>query len=76
MILEPKPKPSTVYFILDRDEFAYSEIGVNAHGELFIRETRNGEVSLSIPLGPANAAQIELLQNRLDTIAQFFDPTI
>lgn len=68
----PKPEPSTIYFILHRQRNGYSEIGITAEGELFIRFTNVGKVMAKIPLGKANGETIKKLQANLDRIYEIF----
>ena len=75
MLISPEiPIPSVAYFILHQTKDAYSEIGVDAEGMLFIRQTKMGKVVSIIPLGSANVETVELLQQRLDEVADFFQP--
>jgi hypothetical protein len=64
--------PGCVYFILNRHQNGYSEVGVTAEGELFIRFTNVGKVMAHVPLGKANTDAIATLKLNLDRICDFF----
>ena len=71
-----KPIPSAVYTILRRSEQGYTEIGVDARGELFIRHTLKGKVLSIIPLGPATINTLVEINMQLDEVARFINPDL
>jgi len=68
--------PSVAYVILRRTKDGYTEVGINAFGELMIRYTQNGTIKAVIPMGPATKENLLELNMMFDELAHFINPEI
>ena len=64
--------PSSLYYILHRDDDGYSELCAQA-GKLSIRRTKMGTVIETIPLGDYDVSNIEQLQRRLEQLLDLLE---
>ena len=69
-IQTPPEGPSQAWFLLFSRGLTDTEIGVNAHGLLCIRQTRHGQIVSQIPLGQADKETLELFGNRINQLAR------